>query len=260
MDALVESLTHWKINCADLDVLAPSDRGDVMYFTAPGGKPAVELWGELRELIGVTKHWPVLLGSVDEIEHHREMIDLNDGPVSETIKYALTIDAPNWLDRRQSDRLEQFEELNEAEDSTQFMNPLGEWPDELPQALSLMTPYDITTRKPHERVAIALAPTIWPWEVPALLRLGSWNECPEAAAHCAVQKYWYEKYGAEIVAATPDVIEMTVPRPPETREDALELARQQYIYCADIVDQGTETLSNLAATLLHGKYWFFWWD
>jgi hypothetical protein len=31
-------------------------------------------------------------------------------------------------------------------------------------------------------------------------------------------------------------------------------------YCEDVVLQGTLTLERLAATLLHGRVWFFWWD
>ncbi len=57
-----------------------------------------------------------------------------------------------------------------------------------------------------------------------------------------------------------DVIEMRVARPPTTREDAMALANEQYAYCEDIVHQGVESLSNLAATLLNGTVWFFWWD
>ncbi len=72
--------------------------------------------------------------------------------------------------------------------------------------------------------------------------------------------YWQQKYKAEIVAATHDVIEMRVGSPPTTRDAALALAREQYAYCSDIVDQGCETLSNLAAALLKGKTWYFWWD
>jgi len=40
----------------------------------------------------------------------------------------------------------------------------------------------------------------------------------------------------------------------------MELAKEQYIFCNDIVDQGVGTVSALAATLLDSNYWYFWWD
>jgi hypothetical protein len=107
---------------------------------------------------------------------------------------------------------------------------------------------------------MGLVPTTTPWEVPAFLRMGGWNSCPDAAVHCAIHRYWQSQFGAVIVAATADVVEMDVSRPPGTREAAMELAKQQYNYCSDIVDQGTETLSLLAASLLNGAAWYFWWD
>ena len=56
------------------------------------------------------------------------------------------------------------------------------------------------------------------------------------------------------------VIEMAVTRPPQTREEAITLATEQYFYCSDIVDQGTETIDRLAAEILAQPRWFFWWD
>jgi hypothetical protein len=53
---------------------------------------------------------------------------------------------------------------------------------------------------------------------------------------------------------------LRVARRPATREAALELAREQYLYCNDIVDQGTGSLSGLAASLTTDDWWFFWWD
>jgi hypothetical protein len=38
------------------------------------------------------------------------------------------------------------------------------------------------------------------------------------------------------------------------------LAREQYLYCGDIVDQGTGTLSRLATALMADDWWYFWWD
>ncbi len=47
---------------------------------------------------------------------------------------------------------------------------------------------------------------------------------------------------------------------PQTREAAIDLAREQYVYCNDIVDQGVGTLSVLAAVLMESDWWYFWWD
>ena len=63
-----------------------------------------------------------------------------------------------------------------------------------------------------------------------------------------------------MVGLTHDVLEMRVARPPADREGALDLARQHYLYCPDLVDQGTPTLDGLGAALLGSPVWSFWWD
>ena len=78
--------------------------------------------------------------------------------------------------------------------------------------------------------------------------------------NCAAFRYWGEKYGAKIISITHDIVECTVERLPKDPEEALELAEEQYAYCTDLVDQGTGTLENLAASLLVSHTWFFWWD
>jgi Domain of unknown function (DUF4253) len=110
------------------------------------------------------------------------------------------------------------------------------------------------------RVTLGLFPTKNGWEIPAHLNLGGWNECPEAAAHVRLMKRWSEEYGAELVGVNGDTVEMLAHRPPQTREDALRLAGEQFLYCEDIVIQGTQTLETLAAGLLGNKIWFFWGD
>jgi hypothetical protein len=47
---------------------------------------------------------------------------------------------------------------------------------------------------------------------------------------------------------------------PKTRKEALALARDQYIYCTDLIDQGGGTYSALAADLMANDWWHFWWD
>ena len=90
--------------------------------------------------------------------------------------------------------------------------------------------------------------------------MGDWNECPDASVLAAFAHRWQLRYGAEIVSATHDVLEFTVSDPPTTREAALELAREQYLLCADIVDQGHGSIAHLAAALQNSNYWYFWWD
>jgi len=68
------------------------------------------------------------------------------------------------------------------------------------------------------------------------------------------------EYGAQITGVSGEVIECIVSNPPRDQAAAIELAWQQYWYCDDIVEQGCESISNLAATLLNSPYWYFWWD
>jgi hypothetical protein len=90
--------------------------------------------------------------------------------------------------------------------------------------------------------------------------MGGWNACPFPWDHCAVHRYWQQQYGAEVVSVTHDIVQCDVSRPPTDRQAALSLAEQQYYYCADIVQQGVGTIEALAALLLKGRYWYFWWD
>jgi hypothetical protein len=54
--------------------------------------------------------------------------------------------------------------------------------------------------------------------------------------------------------------DLSVARRPATRDEALELARAQHVYCNDIIDQGVGSYRALAAGLMASDWWFFWWD
>jgi hypothetical protein len=244
---------------SDLDRLSSTDRGDMLCFTCEGGIQAARTWNHLRKTVHLSRHWPVILGPPEEIEPRRKSIEANETTVSDTLRYAETVDFEQWLSKRTAEQLEDFRDGDDGDESTLFAQ-VGDWPDGVASSKQLQNLFNVSTRKPHERIAIAMVPTQSPWEVPAFLRLGGWNECPEAGIHCAAHRYWHERYRAVIAAATNDVIELSVAKPPTSRDAALELARQQYTYCADIVEQGTQTLANLAASLLSGSTWFFWWD
>ena len=119
--------------------------------------------------------------------------------------------------------------------------------------------FDVLTNKP-KAVTVALWPTTDGWAVPALMRYGGWNACPMLHVQVSLLRYWKEKYDAELVAIAGDVVELRVGKPPKTDAGALELAREQYSYCDDIVSQGTMSLERLAETLKNGTVWYFWWD
>jgi hypothetical protein len=67
-------------------------------------------------------------------------------------------------------------------------------------------------------------------------------------------------WGAEVASVTGDIVQCFVARPPQDATAAMAVAHEQYIYCYDIVEQGTQTIAALAAGLVGSRYWYFWWD
>lgn len=212
--------------------------------------PGNQALNKLAELQALNKGYPVILGDADTFDRIAETIEMNGGQsIEELVNAARQIDPENWF----SEREESDPEYYEIEED--------EWPQgEESSNDSLSAHCDVLTGQPYPEVYLALIPAPEAWMVPCYLRIGGWNECPNAEEHAAVFKYWGEKYGATVACIADDVIEFQVARPPATREEALRLAKEQYIYCADIVQQGTETIEALASTLLNGKVWYFWWD
>ena len=134
------------------------------------------------------------------------------------------------------------------------------WPTDVPLSTGPSVAVDITTDKPLDKVHIALIPTDDWSTIPAHLQWGGWNACPHPEFHVAALRSWRDRFGAELVGLGRDRMDLRVTRRPQTREAALELAREQYVYCSDIVDQGPGGLSALAADLIADPWWFFWWD
>jgi hypothetical protein len=119
---------------------------------------------------------------------------------------------------------------------------------------------DHRSGQPVREIYLAMLPTEKGWQTPAFVKFGGWNYCPPPEVHVAASKKWEQQYEVEVVAITGDTMEFYVSNPPQSREEALKLAQGQFLYCADIVYQGTQTLERLAATLQNNHSWFFWWD
>lgn len=208
------------------------------------GKEAVKKYQELKAKTGVI---PVILGDKDEISSSMESMSYINASFSQILQQANAIDAAQWFVRRK------------AQDPEYYDTTAGDWED-LEPTNDITVHLDVLSGSPKPEVYIALVPVEKSWMIPAFLKTGSWNDCPNPEEHAAIFKYWDEKYGISVAGITADVIELEVRNPPATKKQALQLAEEQFIYCPDIVYQGTETIAALASTLLHGKIWFFWWD
>jgi hypothetical protein len=137
---------------------------------------------------------------------------------------------------------------------------LGVWPSTADSSPGLTVVTDILKGIFLPKVHIAILPTDDWTTIPAYLHFGGWNACPDAPYHVAALRSWRDRYGIELVGLAFDTFNLTVKHPPRSRDDALALAREQYVYCNDIIDQGVETYSALAASLMANDWWFFWWD
>lgn len=114
--------------------------------------------------------------------------------------------------------------------------PVGDWPILAPASPGLTVIEDSQTGDLVNDVHIAIIPTDDPVQVPAYLFYGGWNANPHSEYHVAAMRSWHARYGAEIVGAHYNTLNIKVASRPQTGDEALELAREQYDYCADIVD------------------------
>lgn len=210
------------------------------------GREAVQAWERLRGRPGQT---PIILGGQEDIQHMVESFESDSKSAEQVLAQAGQIDPKRWL-REQYD----------ADPDLYALEPAA-WPKaEAGEQRGLSVHLDVLTQRPKEQVLIALMPTANAWEVPAYLRYGGWNDCPAVEVHVALHRRWHTKWGAEIACMSGDVVECVVARPPATREEAMKLAREQFVYCPDIVHQGVQSLEALASLLQGGKTWYFWWD
>jgi hypothetical protein len=215
------------------------------------GRDAVRVLEEHRSRYRMTGKYPFLIGDREDLDRMQEAAEYVECDPIEIVQRSLSINIADWI----AERRVEAEEYEFSEEGL-----LGVWPGEIRDKGSIGLHKDVLSGKMKQEVYLGLATIDQPWHLPAVLRFGSWNECPAPEVHCALHREWQAEFGAEITGVSGDVIECVVANPPSKRADAIRLAWQQYWYCNDIVDQGCETVANLAATILNSKYWCFWWD
>ena len=228
------------------------------HVTVPGADALAE-WERLRAAGGGT---PIVSGGDEGLAAIAEQFTMLDPQVAGTSAFAGQQRTPAEILKaaaalRFPGDLANWPGASREED---LRTPLGDWPPESEAAPGLTIATDLQTGQPLDRVHILQLPAATSWEVPAWLRWGDWNACPPPEHHVAALRSWHERYGAELVAIDRDTMNLRVRRRPSNREEALALAREQYRCCPDIVDQGVGSLSALAAGLMAGDWWFFWWD
>ena len=229
------------------------------------GENALAVWEELNT---AGRGSPIVLG--EDIDNLLAVFDPAEQaqllPVEDILAAADAISFPDGLRKLRWDELAEaqlyFKQIASLADfkGEEDEAPLGEWPAATSYGYGLSVAWDPRTGQPRSTVRIALIPTDDPTAIPAYLRWGNWNSCPPPAYHVAALRAWRDRYGAELVGLSADVINLRVSRKPATREDALELARAHYVYCNDIIDQGVGSYRELAAGLMASDWWFFWWD
>ena len=224
------------------------------------GSNALSEWERLRHL---GPGWPVVVGDAEALELLSQSLVPADRPAPAAVLQAASkLHHPQSLfdhRRKELDAVRAYAKPGEIiEDDPQ--PEVGEWPLRAETAPILSTAIDILSGKPLDRVAIVVLPTKFGWEVPAYLNWGGWNANPPPEVHVAALRAWHERYGATLVGLGGDAMNLRVSRRPKSREEALALSREHYAYCQDIVDQGVETLSALAASHLESDWWYFWWD
>jgi len=211
------------------------------------GSEAMSTWTRLRH---EGRGWPVVIGDDESLTILADHITLM-GPKDpkDILAAASRLQHPNSLHA-----------LKQADASEAGYQPeVGDWPETPPPETGLALAYDFKGN-PLPRVHILLIPVKDGSDVPAYLSWGGWNECPSAEYHVAALRSWARRYGAELVGLGYDTMIVRVNNKPPTREAGLDLAREHFLYCEDIVLQGTETLAPLAAALRSSDWWFFWWD
>jgi len=222
--------------------------GQLVYRLEVPGAEALAWWRFLRSQFETTGYWPILLGAPADAAIIDEMRAFDDIDPSDLDPRAVSaFDLAGWRSRAA------------AEYSEWGGEPRGIWPARVAES-DFVVDVDILSGRLHPTVVVGLVPVDEGWQVPLVLRYGGWNACPPAMVHAATLRDWQHRFGAELVTMTGEIVELQVDDPPRNREAAMALAREQFLYCGDIVWQGTDDLETLAATVLEAPVWNFWWD
>ena len=216
---------------------------------------------ELRSELAGTGEFPVIVGNDESVWQLKQ--NLESHSESLVVPEAIDWDATAWFQARLAEDPEAWQarfDRSKPAASNGIPEIFGAEPSEAGEDSFFDSLFRGLVKKHDPEVLIAKVPAEDSWLLPLKLLYGAWNDCPMPWEHAMIARYWHEKYGAEISTMRFDSLAFTVSRPPLTAVACAELAREQYIYCRDIVDQGMETYTALAESLMGATTWSFWWD
>ncbi|MEK7469168.1 MAG: DUF4253 domain-containing protein [Planctomycetota bacterium] len=195
-----------------------------------------------------------LLGAKSRYDEDGSMQEIyRKNPYSAVLRRGLRLKAAAWLAERASEE--------DREETLRDPAYHGPWPSgKSPQTEFSNKSIHVASIQDLKNVCVQLLPVTESWEAMAYHYWGGWNDAPDPEAQVCMLKSWHDRFGAALVSDGGDFIELYCERPPETKKDALSLAKEMFTYCLDSVDQGYGTIEKMAHGILGSHCWFFWWD
>ncbi|MER5355688.1 DUF4253 domain-containing protein [Kitasatospora sp. NPDC002551] len=220
------------------------------------------LWGRLHRLHPQSGLWPLLLSPLDDGPEVRPWLsgELFPDEASELAEHDPAALLSGWWAECAADE-------DEAGGSD-ILAPYGSaWPGLAPATVLAGGAADTEARDLAEVLQIGRNVRL------GLVRAGSgaealaacgWsgpvNHENDSAKIAAVLADWERRFGAQVVEAGFSTLELSVPVPPATLDEALPIAAEHMALCPDQVLQGAETLTAYAEQLIAARRWSFWWD
>jgi hypothetical protein len=133
-------------------------------------------------------------------------------------------------------------------------------PAERQQALDVVLPQIRLAHRATPAARIGLVPAGRPADVlPVIGWDGLVNRGQSLLPLTAVLRSWEDRFGARLIDVGFADLRLLVERPPRTLKAAQRIAAE-HVVLADECTDGMRDLPNIAARLVNGPIWTFWWD
>ncbi|MEZ6106523.1 MAG: DUF4253 domain-containing protein [Pirellulaceae bacterium] len=208
-------------------------------------------WETRLRVYPQTGQYPFLIGDAEQLEGLKESQGLDRRSVARVLSAAKGFDQERWIAIRRADAIDCGVSMHEV---------LGTWPSERGSCGEVSLHRDRLSGQVKDEVYLGMATIDEPWHLPAVLKFGGWNDCPNPEVHCAFHQQWFTEFGARIVGMSGDVVECVVQSPPRDRETAARVGMAAVLVLRPISSIGVVGRSVNLPPPCSMRYWFFWWD